>query len=190
MTRNPLRLLQRHLSCGSQRQLANHSVKVMLVPGGGVEPPRPEGRRILSPLRLPVPPSRHFVEALDFTAYFTFSVFFIQDNDCETVQVNVEVFLDFHRSLSPAYEVLCGSSRATMSHGQAITRTSVRDFTTQRSHSPISIRGRSRPSLSGVIAGIVTVRTSFLVAFRALQIHWGMLSPVQIANLSIFDYRR
>src|ERR1700722_17640495 len=30
-----------------------------MVPGGGVEPPRPEGRRILSPLRLPVPPSRH-----------------------------------------------------------------------------------------------------------------------------------
>ena len=29
----------------------------LLVPGGGVEPPRPEGRRILSPLRLPVPPS-------------------------------------------------------------------------------------------------------------------------------------
>ena len=69
-----------------------------LVPGGGVEPPRPEGRRILSPLRLPVPPSRRFVEVLDFTAYFTFSVFFIQDNDCETVKVNVEVFIDFHRS--------------------------------------------------------------------------------------------
>ena len=29
-----------------------------LVPGGGVEPPRSEDRRILSPLRLPVPPSR------------------------------------------------------------------------------------------------------------------------------------
>ena len=29
-----------------------------LVPGGGVEPPRPCDRRILSPLRLPVPPSR------------------------------------------------------------------------------------------------------------------------------------
>ena len=29
-----------------------------MVPGGGVEPPWPEGRRILSPLRLPVPPSR------------------------------------------------------------------------------------------------------------------------------------
>jgi hypothetical protein len=29
-----------------------------MVPGGGVEPPRPCGRRILSPLRLPVPPSR------------------------------------------------------------------------------------------------------------------------------------
>ena len=30
----------------------------ILVPGGGVEPPRSEDRRILSPLRLPVPPSR------------------------------------------------------------------------------------------------------------------------------------
>src|SRR5258708_31191133 len=29
-----------------------------VVPGGGVDAPRPEGRRILSPLRLPVPPSR------------------------------------------------------------------------------------------------------------------------------------
>src|SRR5260370_6446803 len=29
-----------------------------MVPGGGVEPPRTEVRRILSPLRLPVPPSR------------------------------------------------------------------------------------------------------------------------------------
>jgi hypothetical protein len=55
------------------------------------------------------------VEVLYFTAYFTFSVFFIQDNDCETVQVNVKVFMDFHRSLSLACEVLCGSSRATKS---------------------------------------------------------------------------
>src|SRR5271163_1905027 len=31
---------------------------VILVPGGGVEPPRGCPRRILSPLRLPVPPSR------------------------------------------------------------------------------------------------------------------------------------
>jgi hypothetical protein len=37
-----------------------------LVPGGGVEPPRPEGRRILSPLRLPVPPSRLYVQVPDF----------------------------------------------------------------------------------------------------------------------------
>jgi hypothetical protein len=29
-----------------------------LVPGAGIEPPRAEARRILSPLRLPVPPSR------------------------------------------------------------------------------------------------------------------------------------
>src|SRR5277367_983595 len=37
------------------------SAQFILVPGGGVEPPRPCGRRILSPLRLPVPPSRHRV---------------------------------------------------------------------------------------------------------------------------------
>jgi hypothetical protein len=45
----------------------------------------------------------------DSTAYFTFYVFFIQDTGCETVQVNVEVFMDFHRSLSLADEVLCSS---------------------------------------------------------------------------------
>ena len=33
-------------------------VIVFMVPGGGVEPPRGCPRRILSPLRLPVPPSR------------------------------------------------------------------------------------------------------------------------------------
>src|ERR1700674_3909361 len=44
----------------------------LLVPGGGVEPPRAEARRILSPLRLPVPPSRLFVEVLDSTANCAF----------------------------------------------------------------------------------------------------------------------
>ncbi len=39
------------------------------MPGGGVEPPRAEARRILSPLRLPVPPSRHFVEVTDSKSY-------------------------------------------------------------------------------------------------------------------------
>jgi hypothetical protein len=42
-------------------------IRLTLVPGGGVEPPRPEGRRILSPLRLPVPPSRLYLEVPDFT---------------------------------------------------------------------------------------------------------------------------
>ena len=82
-----------------------------MVPGTGIEPARAEARRILSPLRLPVPPSRRFEEVLDSKANLTFYVFFIQDIDCETVKVNVEVFVDFHRSLSPAREVLCGSPR-------------------------------------------------------------------------------
>jgi|SRR5579872_1211256 len=70
---------------------------------------------LLSPLRLPVPPSRRYLEVPDSTAYFTFSIFFIQDSECETVQVNVKVIMDFHRSLSLAHESLFGSSRATMS---------------------------------------------------------------------------
>ena len=74
-----------------------------------------EAPGILSPLRLPVPPSRLFVEVPDFTAYFTFYVFLIPDNDCATVQEEWKYFMDFHRSLSPACEVLCGSSRAMMS---------------------------------------------------------------------------
>src|ERR1700722_6844444 len=41
----------------------------LLVPGGGVEPPRGCPRRILSPLRLPVPPSRLSSRFLSFKAY-------------------------------------------------------------------------------------------------------------------------
>src|SRR5271157_2176443 len=43
-----------------QTTAANRMIQkgLSLVPGGGIEPPRAEARRILSPLRLPVPPSR------------------------------------------------------------------------------------------------------------------------------------
>jgi hypothetical protein len=55
------------------------------------------------------------VEVLDSTAHFTFYIFAIYASECETVQVNVKVFMDFHISLSLTHEVLCGSSRAMMS---------------------------------------------------------------------------
>jgi len=55
------------------------------------------------------------VEVLDSTANFTLYVFFVYNSECETVQVNVKVFMDFHRFLSLAHEVFCGSPRATMS---------------------------------------------------------------------------
>src|SRR3984893_2575530 len=57
----------------------------LLVPGGGVEPPRAEARRSLSPLRLPVPPSRLFVEVLDSTANCAFYFVAIPNDKCETV---------------------------------------------------------------------------------------------------------
>ena len=78
-----------------------------MVPGGGVEPPRAEARRILSPLRLPVPPSRLYVEVIDFTIYILLCSFVTHDNECETVQENVKVFGDLHRPLSFAREALC-----------------------------------------------------------------------------------
>ena len=69
------------------------------MPGGGVEPPRPEGRRILSPLRLPVPPSRLYLQVLDFTTCLWLSSLFTENDERATVW-NVSVFLDFHSSLS------------------------------------------------------------------------------------------
>src|SRR6266567_3619834 len=121
MTRNPLRLLQRCISCGSWHQPAAYSVGFWgLVPGGGVEPPRPEGRRILSPLRLPVPPSRRFVEAIDFTLYILLCSFVTHGNECETVQESVKVFGDLHRSLSFAREAQQPFLLAKMPLGQVI----------------------------------------------------------------------
>ena len=34
----------------------SNQATIEVVPGGGLEPPRPCGQRILSPLRLPIPP--------------------------------------------------------------------------------------------------------------------------------------
>jgi hypothetical protein len=45
--------------------------------------------------------------------------------------------------------------------------------------------------LSGVIAGIATVSTSFPRSFfERYETPGGTLSPVKIANLAIFDYHR
>ena len=41
----------------TKRIVDNHQLSVfIMVPGTGVEPVQPEGRGILSPLRLPIPP--------------------------------------------------------------------------------------------------------------------------------------
>jgi hypothetical protein len=69
----------------------------IVVPGGGVEPPRTEVRRILSPLRLPVPPSRHFVEVIDFKYSSLFLFFLPPNNKCKTVQ---PLFEDLHSPTS------------------------------------------------------------------------------------------
>ena len=55
---------------------------------------------ILSPLRLPVPPSRHFVEVLEFTAVYLLHHLGAKNDKCETVQESVEVLEDLHRSSS------------------------------------------------------------------------------------------
>ena len=45
---------------------SNGSISESLVPEAGVEPARPKGRRILSPLRLPIPPLGLIFRGLDF----------------------------------------------------------------------------------------------------------------------------
>jgi hypothetical protein len=62
--------------------LTNRQKTKILVDGGDPN----ETLRIKSPLRLPVPPSRRFVEVLDFTACFVLCSFVFQNNKCETVQ--------------------------------------------------------------------------------------------------------
>jgi hypothetical protein len=57
----------------------------VLVPGGGVEPPRAEARRILSPLRLPVPPSRLYLQVPDFTSCLSLCSLFTPHDKCATV---------------------------------------------------------------------------------------------------------
>src|SRR5208282_6040611 len=71
-----------------------------VVPGGGVEPPRAEARRILSPLRLPVPPSRHFVEVTYYKYYTVLYPLPPENIGCATVKESVKVSGDFHRLLS------------------------------------------------------------------------------------------
>lgn len=58
----PQRAHQRKRPLGQERSFRSK----ILVPGGGVEPPRGCPRRILSPLRLPVPPSRPVAARLVF----------------------------------------------------------------------------------------------------------------------------
>ena len=56
-------------------------------------------RRILSPLRLPVPPSRHFVEVLYFTVCSLFLFFLLPNDECETLQQR-GLFEDLHSPTS------------------------------------------------------------------------------------------
>jgi hypothetical protein len=59
----------RTLSAGHEKAAQDKALR--LVPGGGIEPPRAEARRILSPLRLPVPPSRRAWKWLEKVYQFT-----------------------------------------------------------------------------------------------------------------------
>jgi hypothetical protein len=70
-----------------------------MVPGTGIEPARYQVPADFESAASASSAFRLFEEVLDSKANFTFYVFFMQDIDCETVKVNVEVFVDFHRSL-------------------------------------------------------------------------------------------
>lgn len=48
------------ISVEKQNPINFEKLKGLFVLGEGLEPSRPEGHRILSPVRLPIPPPRHF----------------------------------------------------------------------------------------------------------------------------------
>ena len=56
------------------------------MPGGGIEPPRAEARRILSPLRLPVPPSRLGCKSLRLELNSVFSRCHLHRDDGSSVK--------------------------------------------------------------------------------------------------------
>ena len=68
-------------------------------------------RRILSPLRLPVPPSRRFVELFYSKAVSLLIHIGAQGNKCEIVQQTVKAFDDFHSSSSLPLKRFTGDSR-------------------------------------------------------------------------------
>lgn len=54
---NPeIRTIAFSASCTQENYASSQVARLILVPGVGLEPTRPEGHRILSPTRLPVPP--------------------------------------------------------------------------------------------------------------------------------------
>jgi hypothetical protein len=75
-----------------------------LVPGGGVEPPRAEARRILSPLRLPVPPSRLGWDVIDRVAQ---------------VPIMIDVAAFFHSMSSFLTVPVCAHRYCTLLHTTA-----------------------------------------------------------------------
>jgi integrase len=81
-TSEPEKIIRPNLTPSDNRM--NRKILAM-VPGGGVEPPRPEGRRILSPLRLPVPPSRLYFQVHDSTTSLWLCSLFVQNDKCATV---------------------------------------------------------------------------------------------------------
>jgi hypothetical protein len=63
-TENPDRITHRLHMTGRRQILAAsrhvaQAVEIIMVPAAGLEPALPEGKRILSPLRLPISPSGH-----------------------------------------------------------------------------------------------------------------------------------
>ena len=57
------------MSLGAVSEGISRSDVLEVVPGAGLEPARPQGRGILSPLRLPVSPPGPFFEELEAKRY-------------------------------------------------------------------------------------------------------------------------
>jgi len=61
------------------------------------------------------------LEVLDFTPIYVYILFLSKTSECETVQENVKVFADFHKSSSLAHRVFAALLRLRCPLGQVLS---------------------------------------------------------------------
>jgi hypothetical protein len=141
----------------------------MVVPGRGVEPRRPEGRRILSPLRLPVPPSRHVVEVIDFTACSLLLFFLLPKQQMRNCVTKCAAFRGFAQPTLILPTKCCDSFSGLDAHDPVVKGAPAQNSTIIVSESDLARQlNRSVRTLSSVSRRVGSDQKTLLAFVKAL----------------------